>query len=76
MKRGVMARDLLGVLVVIFSASDGSSSTLRRGDRVRDGEWNWEGGRESMGGVGAKDSGRRGVTGAELTSSILISMLS
>lgn len=59
MKRGVRIR---GVLRLVPPG-------VRRGDRVREGEWNCEGGSDTIGGVGATDIGR-GVIGAEFTESV------
>lgn len=59
MKRGVLMR---GVFLLVPPG-------VRRGDRVSDGEWNCDGGSDTMGGVGATDAGR-GVIGAEFTESV------
>lgn len=64
--KGVMNRGVREVLGV-FLAGVGWSEFVRRGDRERDGEWNWEGGAD-IGGLGAGGAGL-GVIGAELTSS-------
>jgi hypothetical protein len=64
MKRGVL---ILGVFLVVPPG-------VRSGDREREGEWYWEGGSETMGGVwatggvGATEVGH-GVVGAEFTAS-------
>lgn len=67
---GVMKRGVLMIRGVFRFVPPG----VRSGDREREGEWNWEGGSDTMGGVwatggvGATEPGR-GVIGAELNPS-------
>lgn len=86
--RGVMnlgVRDSLGVAILgvtILGVFDGLISGVdRSGDLDRDGEWYWDGGLDTGGGVGATEASvgiveaGRGVTGLEFISSpILVSL--